>query len=83
VITGKPGIPDVDLNVRAGPYCSGSWQFTELGIAGKDADEVESLLVVTIGPPDSLTLVEAGTDVCSSRVQADAPKGIRVRACGF
>ena len=83
VVKGKPGIPDEDLTVHAGPYCSGSWQFTELEIKGKDDDEVEPLLVVTTGKPSSLTLVEAGADVCSNRVQDDAPKGIRVRACGF
>jgi hypothetical protein len=83
VIKGKPGIPNETLEVHAGPYCSGSWQFTELEIAGKNADQVEPLLVVTTGKPTALTLVEAGADVCSDRVQHDAPPGIRVRACGF
>jgi hypothetical protein len=83
VIKGKPGIPNETLAVQAGPYCSGSWQFTALEIAGKNADEVEPLLVVTTGKPSALTLVEAGADVCSLRVQQDAPPGIRVRACGF
>jgi hypothetical protein len=83
VVKGRPGIPDQDLDVHAGPYCSGSWQFTELEIAGKDDDEVEPLLVVTTGKPSALTVVETGADVCSDRVQDDAPPGIRVRACGF
>jgi len=83
VVKGKPGIPDKELEVRAGPYCSGSWQFTELELAGKSEDEVEPLLVVTTGKPSALTVVEAGADVCSDRVQDDAPSGIRVRACGF
>jgi hypothetical protein len=67
MVKGKPGIPDSELAVHAGPYCSGSWQFTELELAGK---------------PAALTVVEAGADVCSDRVQHDAPPGIRVRACG-
>ncbi|HEV7961588.1 MAG TPA: hypothetical protein VGP57_03520 [Actinoplanes sp.] len=83
VIKGKPGIPNEKFEVHAGPYCSGSWQFTELEIVGKNADEVDPLLVVTTGQPTALTLVEAGADVCSLRVQQDAPPGIRVRACGF
>jgi hypothetical protein len=83
VVEGKPGIPDEDLDVNSGPFCSGDWQFTELGIKGKDDDEVDPLLVVTKGKPSSLTLVEAGADVCSDRVQKDAPPRIRVRACGF
>lgn len=83
VVKGKPGIPDEPLEVTAGPYCSGSWQFAQLQIKGKDDDEVDPLLVVTKGKPASLTLVEAGGDVCSDPVQADAPAGIRVRACGF
>lgn len=82
VVRGKPGIPDSELDVHAGPYCSGSWQFTELELAGKTEDQVEPLLVVTTGKPAALTLVEAGADVCSDRVQRDAPPGIRVRACG-
>ena len=82
-VKGRAGIPDAELDVHAGPYCSGSWQFTELEIAGKDDDEVEPLLVVTRGKPSALTVVETGADVCSDQVQDDAPPGIRVRACGF
>ncbi|MDT4990486.1 MAG: hypothetical protein QOH97_378 [Actinoplanes sp.] len=82
MVKGKPGIPDSELAVHAGPYCSGSWQFTELELAGKTEHQVEPLLVVTTGKPAALTVVEAGADVCSDRVQHDAPPGIRVRACG-
>jgi len=82
VIKGKPGIPTRPLEVRFGPYCAGSWQLTIIGIVGETADEEEQLLVVTSGRPAALTLVEAGTDVCTDRVEDDAPAGIRVRACG-
>jgi hypothetical protein len=81
-VAGRPGIPDTQLDVHAGPYCSGSWQFTELELSGKTADQVDPLLVVTTGKPAALTVVEAGADVCSDQVQ-QAPAGIRVRACGF
>jgi hypothetical protein len=83
VVAGKPGIPDDQLEVSSGPFCSGGWQFAELRIKGKDDDEEDPLLVVTKGKPASLTLLEAGGDVCSDTVQSDAPPGIRVRACGF
>jgi hypothetical protein len=83
VIKGKPGIPTRPLEVRFGPYCAGSWQLAIVGIVGETADEEEELLVVTSGRPAALTLVEAGTDVCTDRVEDDAPAGIRVRACGF
>jgi hypothetical protein len=68
--------------VRFGPYCAGSWQLSIIGIVGETADEEEQLLVVTSGRPAALTLIEAGTDVCTDRVEDDAPAGIRVRACG-
>lgn len=82
VIEGKPGIPNEPLEVRYGPYCSGSWQLAIVGIVGATAAEAEELLVVTTGQPTSLQLVEAGADVCTDRVMNDAPPGIRVRACG-
>ena len=82
VIKGKPGIPTRPLELRFGPYCAGSWQLSIIGIVGETADEEEQLLVVTSGRPAALTLVEAGTDVCTDRVEDDAPAGIRVRACG-
>jgi hypothetical protein len=82
VIKGRPGMPDQELKVIEGPYCSGSWQFTIVGIAGASDEAEESLLVVTTGRPAALRVVEAGTDVCTERVEDDAPPGIRVRACG-
>jgi len=82
VIKGRPGMPDQELKVVEGPYCSGSWQFTIVGIAGASDEAEESLLVVTTGRPAALKVVEAGTDVCTDRVEDDAPPGIRVRACG-
>jgi hypothetical protein len=84
VIKDNPIIPpDKQPVVTAGPYCSGSWQFTVVGSAVADPEGDEPLLVVTTGRPDALTLVVAGTDVCTDRVEDDAPAGIRVRACGF
>jgi hypothetical protein len=83
VIKDKPGVPARPLEVRFGPYCAGSWQLTIVGIVGETADEEEELLVVTTGRPSALQLLEAGTDVCTDRVEDDAPPGIRVRACGF
>jgi hypothetical protein len=82
VIKGRAGMPEEELAVTQGPYCSGSWQFTIVGIAGSSDDLVEPLLVVTTGRPSALRVVEAGTDVCTDRVSDDAPPGIRVRACG-
>ena len=48
-----------------------------------DADQVEPLMVVTTGTGAKLALVAAGTHVCNAKVQAEAPAGIRVLACGF
>jgi hypothetical protein len=77
----KPGVPaGQPLRVSGGPYCASGWQFAEVRLANNA--ESEPLLVVTRGRPTALTLVEAGADVCSERVQADAPAGIRARACG-
>jgi hypothetical protein len=81
VLEGLPGIPEQELAVAAGPYCSGSWQFAEVQIAN-DPNKAERLFVVTTGTPTALKVVEAGTDVCSTEVQTKAPAGIRVRACG-
>jgi len=83
VVRAQPGIPPGPrLDVKKGPFCAGTWQFTVLGEAGKTLDEVEPLLVVTTGRPSALTVVEAGSDVCSSHVEDSAPSGIRVLACG-
>jgi hypothetical protein len=83
VVRARPGIPTGPaLDVKQGPFCAGTWQFTVLGEAGKTLDQVEPLLVVTTGRPAALTVVEAGGDVCSSHVENAAPSGIRVLACG-
>jgi hypothetical protein len=82
VLEGLPGIPERKLAVAEGPFCSGSWQFTTVQIAGQDPKKAEQLFVVTTGKPDALKVIEAGTDVCSTEVQTRAPAGIRVRACG-
>ena len=83
VVRAQPGIPSaVTLEVKAGPYCAGSWQFSVVGEAGKTLDQVDPLQVVTTGPPDALQVVEAGQEVCSDRVQNSAPAGIKVLACG-
>jgi hypothetical protein len=83
-IRGKPGVPvDEPLRVSSGPFCAGTWQFAAVGLQS-DPDDKKSdpLLVVTRGRPTALTVIEAGADVCSDRVQGDAPAGIRVLACG-
>ena len=83
VVRTRPGIPTGPrLDVKQGPFCAGTWQFSVLGEAGKTLDQVEPLLVVTTGRPSALTVVEAGADVCSSHVEDAAPTGIRVLACG-
>jgi hypothetical protein len=81
VLEGFPGIPEQELAVAAGPFCSGSWQFAEVQIAD-NPNKAERLFVVTTGTPTALKVFEAGTDVCSTEVQTQAPAGIRVRACG-
>jgi hypothetical protein len=80
---GQPGIPARELKVIAGPFCAGGWQIATLEILAEDAeDKFEPLLVVTKGKPEALVVIEAGADVCSVMVQNEAPRGIRVRACG-
>ncbi|PRY27268.1 hypothetical protein [Pseudosporangium ferrugineum] len=83
VVEGTAGIPDRELKVIDGPFCSGTWQFATIEIVARRGEEkYEPLFVVTTGSPAALQLVEAGTDVCSKRVRDDAPPGVRVRACG-
>jgi hypothetical protein len=82
VLKDLPGIPDQKLALTDGPFCSGSWQFAQVQIAGADPKSAEQLFVVTTGTPTALKVIEAGTDVCSVEVQTKAPAGIRVRACG-
>jgi hypothetical protein len=61
--------------VADGPLCAGDWQFTVVRVPGLDP-----LQVITSGPPDDLTLVTAGTDVCTIEVLVHAPPGIRSAA---
>jgi hypothetical protein len=69
----------VKMTVRLGPVCAGSWQYTIFAVAGR-----EPLQVVTQGEPAALTLVTAGTEVCSTQVLAQAPAGIiAVAQCGL
>jgi hypothetical protein len=83
VVKAKLAMPDTQKpEVKQGPYCAGSWQFTVIGEVGKTLDQVDPLLVVTTGKPASLKVEEAGADVCSDHVQNTAPPGIRVLACG-
>jgi hypothetical protein len=55
-----------------GPLCAGGWQYTVLSESGR-----EPLQVVTQGTPNALTLVTAGTDVCTPMVRTQAPSGIQ------
>jgi hypothetical protein len=82
-VKNRPGVPTADLKIIAGPYCAGTWQFSTVEIAAADAeDKYEPLQVVSNGKPETLKVIEAGTDVCSVKIQNEAPPGIRVRACG-
>ncbi|MEJ3742414.1 hypothetical protein WEI85_03845 [Actinomycetes bacterium KLBMP 9797] len=67
----------VQASVQQGPLCAGTWQYTMVAIQGGDP-----LAVVTKGAPGALTVVTAGTDVCSIPVRTAAPTGIRTLACG-
>ncbi len=59
------------VTAQLGPLCAGTWQYTVLGVPGREA-----LQVVTKGPPTGLVLVTAGTDVCTNEVRIQAPPGI-------
>lgn len=61
----------VTPTVATGPLCAGSWQYTVYAVPGFDR-----LQVVTKGSPTSLTVVTAGTDVCTPDVTDNAPAGI-------
>ncbi|SCF43003.1 hypothetical protein [Micromonospora mirobrigensis] len=67
---------NVAARVTLGPLCAESWHYTVLDVTGH-----EELQAVTRSGSDGLTLVTAGTDVCSTRVAVDAPPGIRALAC--
>jgi len=58
-----------------GPMCAGTWQWTVVPTSRGP------LQAVTRGEPGSLSLVTAGTDVCSIEVRVGAPAGIRSAAC--
>ncbi|MDI1461731.1 hypothetical protein QEZ54_12175 [Catellatospora sp. KI3] len=63
------------VNVVGPPMCAGTWQYTVLSVTGR-----EPLQVVTKGAPDKLTVVTAGTDICTIEVRNFAPAGIRLTA---
>jgi hypothetical protein len=62
--------------VVTGPLCAGTWQYTVVAVPDHDP-----LQVVTRGAATSLTVVNAGTNVCISTVTGAAPSGI-VAAAG-
>ncbi|MEU4621243.1 hypothetical protein AB0G04_14850 [Actinoplanes sp. NPDC023801] len=74
----SPAVPDKNVAVLGGPFCSGTWSFTVIGMTG-----AEPLSVVTTGSGTTLTLVTVGTDVCNPTVKTQAPAGIRALACGY
>jgi predicted small lipoprotein YifL len=63
--------PSTNPRVVAGPVCAGSWQYTLLDFPGQGR-----LQVVSRGGADSLTIVTAGTYVCTPEVKGAAPAGI-------
>lgn len=63
------------IGVPTGPLCSGTWQYTILQAPDKDP-----LLVVTKGAPAALTIVTAGSDVCTITVRTQAPAGLLAAA---
>jgi hypothetical protein len=79
----REGVPTKPLKVDQGPFCSGDWSFTTVEIDGQNEDDLEPLMVLATGKGATLTVLAAGSDVCSNRVQTEAPAGIRVLACGF
>jgi hypothetical protein len=83
LIKGRPGIPKKTLKVNDGPYCAGGWSFSTVEVSGETEDDLEPLMVLTTGADATLAVFSAGSDVCTDRVQTDAPAGIRVLACGF
>ena len=63
--------PGVTPQVLTGPLCAGSWQYTIMTVPDHDP-----LQVVTRGAASSLTVVTAGTYVCTPEVTGAAPSGI-------
>jgi hypothetical protein len=66
---------DVEVSLLEGPLCAGDWQYAVVSVPDRDP-----LQVITSGPPDELTLVTAGTEVCTVEVRVHAPRGIRAAA---
>lgn len=66
----------VRAKVTRGPLCADRWQYAVVDVTGHEALEV-----VSQGRPGSLTLVTAGTDVCTIEVRTLAPSGVRALAC--
>jgi hypothetical protein len=58
--------------VTTGPLCSGTWQYTVVSVPGADP-----IAVVSRGAPNALTLITAGGNPCTAKVQVEAPEGIR------
>ena len=83
LIKNRPGVPAKPLKVDQGPFCSAEWSFTTVELAGQNEDQLEPLMVLATGKGATLAVLAAGSDVCSNRVQTEAPPGIRVLACGF
>ena len=83
LVDGRPGVPDKPLKVQDGPYCSGQWSYTTVELVGATPEQLEPLMVVTVGTGSARAVVAAGTDVCNPEVQSSAPPGVRVLACGF
>jgi hypothetical protein len=61
----------VTPQILTGPLCAGSWQYTIMSVP-----EHDPLQVVTRGSASSLTVVIAGTYVCTPEVRGAAPSGI-------
>jgi hypothetical protein len=57
--------------VVTGPLCAGDWQYTVLAVPDHD-----QLQVVTRGSAGALTVVTAGTYVCTPQVTGGAPIGV-------
>jgi hypothetical protein len=65
----------IEASVVEGPLCAEDWQYAVVSVPDRDP-----LQVITSGEPDTLTLVTAGTDVCTVEVRVHAPRGIRAVA---